>query len=263
MYTHTVYPASSTRESEQATVHRLMKQRSICRPGYLLFIGILALFLISSRYVYLAPEVLTTVDYGDLRIAMLILFLFLVVILLLLYLVMEVNPGFVYSPPFPYHAHRCPECHVMVDEFDHHCGVLGVCVGRGNMKYFITFLFFGATGSAVATVFGVHFLYEVVQLAAVPAAFRRLTPEQFFWFLVSVFSVFHRIVGVASVLTTIYTTLGCYGMFFVYLFKAARGRYSVRRRREELDHRFADVFVGFFSPNFDLSPPEEESIPLV
>lgn len=263
MYRSVVQRSESSRESAQATVQRLTKERSICRPGYLLFIGILILFVVPCRFVYLSPEVLSTTDMGDLKLAILVLFLVVMVILALLYTVMEANPGFVYTPPFPYNAHRCPECHVMVDEYDHHCGVLGTCIGRGNMKYFITFLFFGATGSAISTVLGFNFLYQVVQLGSIPAAFQRLNYEQFFWFLVSVFWSVHRIIGLASTITTLYSTIGCYGMFFIYLFKAARGRYSVKRRRQDLDYSFFDVFHDFFSPNFDLSPPEEERIPLV
>lgn len=43
-------------------------------------------------------------------------------------------------------AHHCRVCDHCVAEFDHHCGVVGVCIGRGNRKHFINLLSFGALG---------------------------------------------------------------------------------------------------------------------
>ena len=39
---------------------------------------------------------------------------------------------------------HCPVCRVCVDEFDHHCDILDVCVGSGNIALFRTFLVFHA-----------------------------------------------------------------------------------------------------------------------
>jgi hypothetical protein len=36
--------------------------------------------------------------------------------------------------------HFCPVCHVRVRGFDHHCGVVGACIGRGTMPLFVVFL---------------------------------------------------------------------------------------------------------------------------
>ena len=39
-------------------------------------------------------------------------------------------------------VHLCPVCQVHVEMFDHHCGIIGACIGRFNMSTFILFLSF-------------------------------------------------------------------------------------------------------------------------
>ncbi|KAF8295845.1 putative palmitoyl acyltransferase 9 [Trypanosoma cruzi] len=39
-------------------------------------------------------------------------------------------------------AYRCPLCRIYVKEYDHHCGILGVCIGERNMGFFLFFLTF-------------------------------------------------------------------------------------------------------------------------
>ena len=36
---------------------------------------------------------------------------------------------------------HCRMCNVCVEEFDHHCDLLGICIGKGNRKRFLLFLF--------------------------------------------------------------------------------------------------------------------------
>eukprot|EP00759_Apiculatamorpha_spiralis_P057227 PhF_6_TR8510/c0_g1_i1/m.13317/K16675/ZDHHC9_14_18; palmitoyltransferase ZDHHC9/14/18 len=44
----------------------------------------------------------------------------------------------------PVRASHCGRCDVCVLEYDHHCGVLGCCVGQFNLRYFVGFLFWTA-----------------------------------------------------------------------------------------------------------------------
>lgn len=46
------------------------------------------------------------------------------------------------SPDIPLRTHYCKVCKLHVATFDHHCGVLGTCIGERNHCRFLTFLFF-------------------------------------------------------------------------------------------------------------------------
>ena len=38
--------------------------------------------------------------------------------------------------PLTKNIHHCRECNVCIEGFDHHCGVLGVCIGSHNITHF-------------------------------------------------------------------------------------------------------------------------------
>eukprot|EP00301_Raphidiophrys_heterophryoidea_P017079 c26859_g1_i1.p1 GENE.c26859_g1_i1~~c26859_g1_i1.p1 ORF type:complete len:308 (-),score=44.70 c26859_g1_i1:194-1051(-) len=46
----------------------------------------------------------------------------------------------IWRPP---RASHCPECNNCVREFDHHCPVIGTCIGARNVKYFFLTVLFG------------------------------------------------------------------------------------------------------------------------
>lgn len=37
---------------------------------------------------------------------------------------------------------HCYYCNVCVHKYDHHCVLLGICIGESNQKYYIPFLWF-------------------------------------------------------------------------------------------------------------------------
>eukprot|EP01063_Lacrimia_lanifica_P005564 TRINITY_DN13333_c0_g1_i1.p1 TRINITY_DN13333_c0_g1~~TRINITY_DN13333_c0_g1_i1.p1 ORF type:complete len:391 (+),score=123.92 TRINITY_DN13333_c0_g1_i1:85-1257(+) len=58
----------------------------------------------------------------------------------------------------PLRAAHCTECNVCVDEFDHHCPVIGSCVGRRTFRFFAMFLWFTAVLSWWVAVFTIRHL---------------------------------------------------------------------------------------------------------
>ncbi|CAD6185299.1 unnamed protein product [Caenorhabditis auriculariae] len=50
----------------------------------------------------------------------------------------------------PIRSHHCPLCKMCVLRKDHHCFVTGACVGLGNQRYFIVFLFWCTFGLIIA-----------------------------------------------------------------------------------------------------------------
>lgn len=56
----------------------------------------------------------------------------------------------------------CRVCHVFVERFDHHCGIIGACIGRRNMWSFIGFLASVAAMGCLGAVFGIWYLWIAV-----------------------------------------------------------------------------------------------------
>uniref|UniRef100_A0A5S6Q7Y2 Palmitoyltransferase n=1 Tax=Trichuris muris TaxID=70415 RepID=A0A5S6Q7Y2_TRIMR len=58
----------------------------------------------------------------------------------------------------PLICHHCPLCNYCVFKKDHHCFFLGGCIGFGNQRHFIVFLFWSMLGSAYALLLAIRFV---------------------------------------------------------------------------------------------------------
>ena len=84
---------------------------------------------------------------------------------------------------------HCSDCNICVEGYDHHCGVVGTCIGDPNMKYFIQFMIY----SALDLIF-VNFTYLYVETteyeAGRPSIINTFATEPIGAFLTCMGSVF-------------------------------------------------------------------------
>lgn len=62
----------------------------------------------------------------------------------------------IYRPPRTTHCKVCDRC---VSQFDHHCTLLGTCVGRNNYRAYFFFLLSGTTLAFSLIAFSIKILY--------------------------------------------------------------------------------------------------------
>lgn len=63
----------------------------------------------------------------------------------------------IYRPPRTTHCRACDRC---VSQFDHHCTLLGTCVGRNNYRAFFFFLFAGSLLTFALISFSVRLYFQ-------------------------------------------------------------------------------------------------------
>lgn len=63
----------------------------------------------------------------------------------------------IYRPPRTTHCRVCDRC---VSQFDHHCALLGTCIGRNNYRAYFFFLTSGTVLAMAIVVSSIKILYE-------------------------------------------------------------------------------------------------------
>jgi hypothetical protein len=225
-----------------------------CIGGPALFIGIPLLVVAHMRTVVLSSAFVEHRADACLIVEVLLEWLCCIACEVSLFLLLVADPGFIAEPTQL--SCRCALCKVEVEDFDHHCDVLGVCIGKGNMCYFILFLFFTSLLCLVGGAENIGYIVLSISLYRIKdvnssrssfAAWKTLIVE---W----IGSMQHVCLVLLSV-AAVYGGAACIFLCLRYTYLSYQGRNSVQRRRQEtlrgsLAVVFADVFHPKFSHNY-------------
>lgn len=167
-----------------------------------------------------------------------------------LLLLLVTDPGFIEEPTDL--SCRCANCQVEVEDFDHHCGVLGACIGKGNMCYFILFLLFASLlcfiGGAVNAAYIVQLIAEAPCQQGVCSWMSLKVMRSV---VRSLFGSFRHLCLLLLTVAAVYGGAVCIFLCLRYTYLAYSGRSSVRRRRREtLRGSLSLVFANVFRPKF-------------
>ncbi|CAG9582312.1 conserved hypothetical protein [Leishmania major strain Friedlin] len=226
-----------------------------CLGGLVLLIGIPALVVAHLAAVVLTPLFTASHDGNTLLLEVLLELFLCMGAVALLFLLLVADPGFV-EVPTPLSC-RCSHCGTEVDDFDHHCGAVGACIGKGNMCYFILFLLFAALLCVLGAVQNVAFVAATVRAhirdagtswTSIAALIRNIFTTLCWPRILCLLAL-----SVAAVNGGVVCTFLC----LRYTYLAYKGLSSVRRRRQfdvsgSLSKVFASTFRPAFSHNFIL-----------
>lgn len=217
--------------------------------------GIAALMPVTSFlgvcFVLLSPAYLETHSGDSVALIMLIVFSLTLVSEVFLFLVMTCDPGFLPPGELAPLSHFCPVCLLEVDEFCHHCPLVSSCIGKGNYRYFVSFLCSAAglcsTGVAVAGQYCREIANETHLVAKLRESWVRAP-----WVFVKIAMQDHThlllwpifFLCVAAACLTLALAAGY--CFFVFTRKHA----IQRRRRRCLGGGVRAVFADYMHPRF-------------
>lgn len=221
-----------------------------CVGGPALLIGIPLMVMVHMRMIVLTPLFTQSCSDTQLLLEVLLEFLWCLLAELCLFLLLVTDPGFTQETTEL--SCRCASCRMEVEDFDHHCGVLGACIGCGNMCYFILFLFFASllclTGGAMNAVYAASVM-ETFTSGQEKGAWRSYK---------AVASAARTFLGSLPNLCLLLLSSAamcgggvCLFLCLRYTYLAYHGRSSVRRRRREtLRGSLSVVFANVFRPKF-------------
>ncbi|GET92499.1 hypothetical protein, conserved [Leishmania tarentolae] len=222
---------------------------SDCLGGLVLLIGIPVLVVVHLAAIVMSPLFTASHDGTTLLLQALVEMFLCMSTVVLLFLLLVTDPGFVEVPTAL--SCRCTHCGTEIDDFDHHCGAVGACIGRGNMCYFILFLLCAALLCIVGVVQNVAFIMAAIgahirgtgtSWSSIASLIRIVLTEERFprmlcWLALSVAAVMGGTV--------------CIFLCLRYTYLAYKGRSSVlRRRRFDISGSLANVFATTFHPAF-------------
>ncbi|KAG5468897.1 hypothetical protein CUR178_01733 [Leishmania enriettii] len=230
---------------------------SDCVGGLALLIGIPAHVGVHLAAVVLAPSSAASHDSSTLLLEVFVELFLCLGSVIFLFLLLVTNPGFVEMPTDL--SCRCRRCGIDVEDFDHHCGAVGACVGKDNMCYFILFLFFTAMLCVLEAVQNVVFVAAAMRARSdytVPSwAFGKDCIDAVFTALRSPRVLCLLVLSAVAVIGGAVCTFLC----LRYTYLAYQGRSSRRRRRQagvpgSLSAVFLKALHPTFSHNFHFPP---------
>lgn len=162
----------------------------------------------------------------------------------LLFLVMVSDPGLLSLPNDL--SCRCRFCDIEVDDFDHHCGILGACIGRGNLCYFVLFLFFVTLLCFIA---GMQIICFVLSRVSYLSVKRFLVYSMLKENIRALLGQTEVVWLFLSGLGTVYGGLFSFCMLLVYTHLCYTGAFSHQRRWKQYRHgTFRSVFENVMHP---------------
>lgn len=243
----------------KASMPNLPRRKTFCGhsvardyyTGWVLLFFIPSVVLIAVRWLLFSEELVGALSYSAHLRSFCVVFFLTVAAELLLFLIMVADPGILPYEVSTAVSHLCPVCGVVVDDYDHHCGFLGACIGKGTMKYFVAF-------SICATLLCATGFYLALCFVAVGAQQTRVRQtlsthwQSVFPLLVHEWLFcFRRFLSVAVAVLCFYAGTFSGAIAAIHLYACFSGTFSlVRRRNRELQGSIRDVFAGFFHPVF-------------
>ncbi|ORC93840.1 uncharacterized protein TM35_000017170 [Trypanosoma theileri] len=197
-------------------------------PGILVILAIPICTVVFFRFTLFNALVLQHVSYNCLLISTCLAILLSLSSEVMMLLLFFCDPGFT-SDTEDENSHYCPVCCLYVRDYDHHCGIVGACIGEKNMGFFVFFLITVASLMWICAFFSGLLWFLLLKETTPEGSFINMIMVMLIkeWWMSSLIRPFVAISCVLFCYGAICTSaLGIF--YWVYVF---RGLYSLERRR--------------------------------